>query len=57
MLSGAFHSLDVNPETGDLWLTSIPDFVTQSTVYRYSSGGALISSWQTGIGANGVWWR
>jgi len=59
VLNGTFYSLDVHPETGDLWLTSSPDFITPSpsTVFCYSSTGILKNSWSAGIGANGVWWR
>lgn len=57
VLAGTFSSMDVHPETGEFWLTSIPDFVTPSTVYRYTASGVLKNSWTTGIGANGVWWR
>jgi YVTN family beta-propeller protein len=48
-----FNSLDLrNGE--DLWLTSIPNFTTSSTLFCYSLSGSLLNQWTAGIGTNGV---
>ncbi|MFN9800264.1 MAG: YncE family protein [Bacteroidota bacterium] len=56
IIPGNFHSLDVHPANGEIWLTSVPDFVSSSEVLRYRPSGALITTYQSGIGSNGVWW-
>ncbi len=47
-------SLDVNPTNGDLWISSVSDFTTPSTVKQYSSSGVLKNTFLAGIGTNGV---
>ncbi len=48
-----FNSIDLR-EDGDLWLTSIPDFVSNSTLFRYNLNGGLLNQWTAGIATNGV---
>lgn len=57
VISGSFNSVDVHPESGEIWTTSVPDFVSPSEVYRYSAEGVLKGSYAAGIGSNGVYWR
>lgn len=54
LVTGAFNSIDVHPLSGDIWCTEIPNFVSSSAVYKYSASGALLNSYTTGLGANGV---
>lgn len=54
LVTGSFNSLNVHPLSGDIWCTEIPNFVTPSVVYKYSSSGSLLDSYSTGLGANGV---
>ncbi|MFN6377730.1 MAG: DUF5074 domain-containing protein [Flavobacteriales bacterium] len=48
-----FNSLDLR-DGQDLWLTSIPNFTTSSTLFCYSLSGSLLNQWTAGIGTNGV---
>jgi YVTN family beta-propeller protein len=48
-----FNSLDLR-DGEDLWLTSIPNFTTSSTLFCYSLSGSLLNQWTAGIGTNGV---
>jgi YVTN family beta-propeller protein len=57
VVGGDFHSLDVHPQSGEIWITSVPDFVSRSNVMRYAPSGEWVGTWQAGIGANGVYWR
>lgn len=49
----AFNSLDIR-NNGELWLTSISDFVNPSRVYRYNTSGEMLHEFTVGMGANGV---
>jgi len=57
IIPGAFSSLDVHPSNGEIWTTSISNFVSNSSVYRYSSSGVLKGTFEAGIGSNGVYWK
>jgi YVTN family beta-propeller protein len=48
-----FNSLDLRDEQ-DLWLTSVPNFTTSSTLFCYSLSGSLLNQWTAGVGTNGV---
>jgi YVTN family beta-propeller protein len=50
-------SLNVDPTNGEVWSSSVSDFVNPSTLYRYNSAGALLNSFQVGIGTNAVAFR
>ncbi len=47
-------SLDIDPTTGEIWCASVNDFVSASTIHRYSISGSLLGSYQTGLGTNSV---
>ncbi len=52
-LNGNYNSIDIR-NGQDIWLTSIPNFTTSSTLFQYNFEGALIHQWTAGIGTNGV---
>lgn len=54
LVDGNFNTVDCDSESGDFWLTSMPDFVTNSTVYHVSGGGTILSEVEAGIGAHSV---
>jgi hypothetical protein len=54
LLDGVHNTVDCDQSTGDLWLTSMPDFVSNSTVIKVSSSGSIISEYEAGIGAHSV---
>jgi YVTN family beta-propeller protein len=51
---GVFNSVDCDQETGSFWLTSMPDFVTNSSVYHINSEGDLLMQREAGIGSHTV---
>jgi YVTN family beta-propeller protein len=55
-ISGDFNSLDAR-NNGEIWLSSVTDFVNASSIYRYSSSGVLQNTYTAGIGSNGVYFR
>jgi len=55
-ISGDFNSLDAR-NNGEIWLSSVTDFVNASSIYRYSSSGVLQNTYTAGIGANGVYFK
>ena len=44
-----FYKVFVNPENGEIYLSDAKNYVQNGTVYRYSSDGVLLSSFDTGI--------
>lgn len=44
-----FYKIAVNPENGDIYLTDAKTYTMNGTVYRYSSDGVLLSSFDAGI--------
>ena len=44
-----FYKVFVNPNNGDIYLSDAKNYVTNGTVYRYSSDGVLLSSFEAGI--------
>jgi DNA-binding beta-propeller fold protein YncE len=44
-----FYKIAVNPENGDIYITDAKTYVQNGTVYRYSSDGVLLSSFDAGI--------
>ncbi len=53
-LTDAIGSLDIDPSNGDVWISSVSDFVNPSTVKCYSSTGNLKSTFEAGIGTSAV---
>ncbi|MEY3398468.1 MAG: hypothetical protein RL220_1062, partial [Bacteroidota bacterium] len=51
---GPYYTVDVDPATGNIFLTTIPDFVSPSDVIQLSSDGFVVSAVEAGIGANAV---
>jgi YVTN family beta-propeller protein len=43
------YSAAVNPTSGDLYVSDVKDFVSKSTIFRYSSDGTLLDEFTTGI--------
>ena len=54
LISEDFRSVDVNPNNGDIYVTTVPDYVNTDEVKVYSSSGALIRTLPVGIAPNGV---
>ena len=44
-----FYKLFVNPQNGDIYLSDAKSYTVNGTVYRYSSDGVLLSSFDAGI--------
>ena len=47
--SGLFYNMAVEPRTGDIYITDAKNYIMDGTVYRYSSDGVLLASFQAGI--------
>lgn len=45
---GMFYNMAVEPETGDIYVTDAKNYMMNGTVYRYSSDGVLLSSFEAG---------
>lgn len=50
----ATSTVDVHVATGDVWATSISDFVNPSNTYRYGPSWAVLSTFSSGIGTSAV---
>lgn len=46
---GLFYNLAVDPRTGDLYVTDAKNYMMNGTVYRYSSDGLLLASFEAGL--------
>lgn len=44
-----FYKIAVNPKNGDIYVSDAKTYVQNGTVYRYSSDGVLLSSFDAGI--------
>ena len=44
-----FYKIAVNPENGDIYVSDAKSYTVNGTVYRYSSDGVLLSSFDAGI--------
>lgn len=44
-----FYKIAVNPNNGDLYLSDAKNYTTNGTVYRYTSDGVLMGSFDAGI--------
>ena len=47
--NAAFYTVAVNPASGDVYVSDVKDFVSKSTIYRYSREGALLDEFSAGI--------
>lgn len=47
--TGSFHAIGVNEITGEVYLSSAPDYVNNDEVYIYSSTGDLTDTYESGI--------
>lgn len=47
--NGWFYNMAVDPKSGDLYVTDAKNYMTNGTVYRYSSDGVLLASFDAGI--------
>jgi DNA-binding beta-propeller fold protein YncE len=54
LIASAKSALSVHPWTGDVWCASISDYTNPSTVYVYAADGALLRTYEGGIGTNAV---
>lgn len=54
LIAEDFRSVDVNPNNGDIYVTTVPDYVNTDEVKVYSSAGDLIRTLGVGIAPNGV---
>ncbi len=48
------HSIDVDPSTGDIYLSSTPDYISNEEIMIYSADGTLLRTEEVGIAPNGV---
>lgn len=53
LIAGNFNTVDVAAD-GNLWLTSVSDFISPSTVYHYSNTGTLVRTYTAGMGSSAV---
>lgn len=44
-----FYKISVDPSNGDLYVSDAKNYMVSGTVYRYSSDGVLLSSFNAGI--------
>ena len=48
-VGGWFYKLAVNPTNGDIYVADAKNYVMNGTVYRYSSDGVLLASFEAGM--------
>ena len=46
---GWFYNMAVDPRTGDIYVTDAKNYMMNGTVYRYTSDGLLLASFEAGI--------
>ncbi len=54
---GPFHGIGVNNLTGEVYLSSTPDYVNNDEVYIYSSNGVLTDTYASGIAPHSFTFR
>lgn len=54
LISASANSIDVDPSTGDIYLTTTPDYISNEEIMIYSSAGSLLRTVEVGIAPNGV---
>ena len=47
---GGYYALDVDPVSSEIYVADAIDFIQRGMVYRFTSSGKAIDSFQTGIG-------
>ena len=57
LIQGEFHSIGVNSESNELYLSSVPDFVGNDEVYEYTAGGQLNATYNVGIAPRAFFYR
>lgn len=46
---GLFHNMEVEPRTGDIYITDTKNYMMNGVVYRYTSDGLLLASFEAGL--------
>ena len=46
---GLFYNMAVDPKTGDLYVTDAKNYMMNGMVFRYSSDGLLLASFEAGL--------
>ena len=46
---GMFYNMAVEPNSGDIYVTDAKNYMMNGTVYRYTSDGLLLSSFEAGV--------
>ena len=54
MISTDVHSFNVNPTNGDIYTTTLPDYIGNDQVVVYNSNGGVEETLDVGIAPNGV---
>lgn len=54
LISGAANSIDVDPFTGDIYLSTPPDYISNEQILIYSADGVPLRTVEVGIAPNGV---
>jgi YVTN family beta-propeller protein len=54
LVEGSFNSVDTDEVDETYWLTSVPDFVTNSEVHKVNDAGQITHTYEAGIGAHSV---
>ncbi|NQX91628.1 MAG: hypothetical protein HRT74_05805 [Flavobacteriales bacterium] len=52
LINDDLHSIHVNPNTGEIYGTSVPDYVSPNDVIRFSASGAQEATFEAGIAPN-----
>ena len=47
--SGLFYNMAVDPKTDDIYVTDAKNYMMNGTVYRYTSDGLLLNSFEAGV--------
>ena len=54
-IDGYFYGFNVDPKNGIIYGLQSPSFTTSGTLSRYSSTGALLGTYTSGVGPNGTY--
>lgn len=54
LLDKYFYGFNINPETGNIFALEAPSFTANGTLWRYSTDGTELGSYEAGIGPNGA---
>ena len=54
LLDKYYYGFNVNPETGNIYALEAPSFTANGTLWRYSTDGTELGSYEAGIGPNGA---